>query len=116
MSWCGRLSGFVIVLLAALAPTLSRAHESQPGLLELNQLTDTRYEVVWRAPIYYGRPHPARVQLPELWQAVAEPSRRQLPDSEVFRQVVEVPAGTRWCVRRSFPDHGRNHRRLGSRS
>jgi hydrogenase/urease accessory protein HupE len=93
VSWCGRLSGLAILLLAAFVPTLSPGHESQPGLLELNQLTETRYEVVWRAPIYYGRPHPARLQLPGHWQPVAEPSVRQLPDSEVFRQVVDVPSG-----------------------
>ena len=39
------------------------AHESQPGLLELEQLTADRYEVLWRAPVYYGRPHPARLVL-----------------------------------------------------
>jgi hypothetical protein len=35
------------------------AHESQPGLLELKQLNTNRYEVLWRAPIYYGKPHPS---------------------------------------------------------
>ncbi|MGD8296769.1 MAG: hypothetical protein PVG67_10285, partial [Desulfobacterales bacterium] len=37
------------------------AHESQPGLLELRQLGENRYEVIWRAPIYFGGPHPARL-------------------------------------------------------
>ena len=69
------------------------AHESQPGLLELEQLTADRYEVLWRAPVYYGRPHPARLVLPADWQPVSEPTVRQLPDSAVHRQVVQVEGG-----------------------
>ena len=65
-------------------------HESQPGVLELNQLSNTRYEVIWRAPIYYGRPHPARLQLPGGWETVGEPTIRQLPDSALHRRVVDV--------------------------
>ena len=54
------------------------AHESQPGLLELRQLGENRYEVIWRAPIYYGKPHPAKLQLPEDWMTVGQPTVRQL--------------------------------------
>ena len=71
----------------------ARAHESQPGMLELNQLTDTRYEVVWRAPIYYGRPHPARLEIPDNWQTIGNPTVRQLSDSALHRSIVEVPNG-----------------------
>ena len=70
------------------------AHESQPGLLELRQLGPDRYEVIWRAPIYYGRPHPARLELPEDWQSVGEPTVRQLPDSALHRRVVDIPGGS----------------------
>jgi hydrogenase/urease accessory protein HupE len=70
------------------------AHESQPGLLELRQLAPERYEVIWRAPIYYGKPHPARLELPEDWQSVGEPTVRQLPDSALHRRVVDVPGGS----------------------
>jgi hydrogenase/urease accessory protein HupE len=69
------------------------AHESQPGLLEIRQLGQNRYEVIWRAPIYFGGPHPARLQLPEDWQTIGEPTVRQLPDSALYRRVVDVPGG-----------------------
>ena len=72
----------------------SLAHESQPGLLEMRQLNASRYEVIWRAPIYYGKPHPARLQLPEEWKIVGEPTVRQLPDSALHRRVVEVPGAS----------------------
>ena len=67
------------------------AHELQPSSLELRQLTPERYEVIWRAPIYYGKAHPARLQLPEQWQTVGEPTIKQLSDSALHRRVVSVP-------------------------
>jgi hydrogenase/urease accessory protein HupE len=70
------------------------AHELQPSSLELRQLTPERYEVIWRAPIYYGKPHPANLQLPEQWQTVGEPTIRQLSDSALHRRVVSVPNGS----------------------
>ena len=66
------------------------SHESQPGILELRQVSRDRYEVTWRAPIYYGRPHPARLELPDGWKDTVEPTVRMLPDSQVFRRVVTV--------------------------
>jgi hydrogenase/urease accessory protein HupE len=84
----------VLVLFAALLPGQAFAHESQPGLLELRQLGPERYEVIWRAPIYYGKPHPARLELPADWRTVGEPSVRQLADSALHRRVVDVPAGS----------------------
>jgi hydrogenase/urease accessory protein HupE len=82
---------FLILYTGILGPAF--AHESQPGLLELRQLGENRYEVIWRAPIYFGGPHPARLQLPEDWQTIGEPTVRQLPDSALYRRVVDVPGG-----------------------
>jgi hydrogenase/urease accessory protein HupE len=72
---------------------VAHAHESQPGMLDLRQIAEDRYELTWRAPIYYGKPHPARLELPEHWKDVVEPSQRLLPDSQVFRHVVSVGDG-----------------------
>jgi hydrogenase/urease accessory protein HupE len=70
------------------------AHESQPGLLEIKHLNAARYQVSWRAPIYYGRPHPARLELPKNWKTIGEPTVRQLPDSALHGWIVEVQDGT----------------------
>jgi hydrogenase/urease accessory protein HupE len=70
------------------------AHESQPGLLELKQLGPERYEVIWRAPTYYGKPHPAELLLPEEWQTVGEPTMRQLADSQLYNRIVDVAGGS----------------------
>ena len=69
------------------------AHELQPSSLELRQLTSESYEVIWRAPIYYGKPHPARLQLPDHWQTLGTPTVKQLTDSALHRRMVTVPDG-----------------------
>lgn len=66
------------------------AHESQPATLELRQVATSRYEITWRAPFYYGMPHPAKIELPDDWHDVVQPTERLLPDSQVFRRVVTV--------------------------
>jgi hydrogenase/urease accessory protein HupE len=78
------------VLLALVAPSIALAHESQPGTLDLRQIGRDRYEVVWRAPLYLGRPHPARLELPARWTTVVGPTVRDLPDSQAFRSIVTV--------------------------
>jgi hydrogenase/urease accessory protein HupE len=80
----------IVFILCAGLSSKAFAHESQPGSLELKQLSSNRYEVIWRAPIYYGRPHPARLQLPDNWQTVGEPTVKQLPDSALHRRIVKV--------------------------
>ena len=79
---------WLILCLVPCGPVL--AHESQPGLLELRQLGPERYEVIWRAPVYYGKPHPAELELPQDWRTVGEPTVRQLADSALHRRVVDV--------------------------
>lgn len=78
------------VLLIVTCSFPAMAHESQPGTLEINQLTEDRYDVIWRAPIYYGKPHPAKMQLPENWKDIVQPTERRMVDSIVFHRVVDV--------------------------
>jgi hypothetical protein len=91
-----RLAGALALI--GLWSTPCVAHESQPGLLELRQLTagpsEQTWEVLWRAPIYYGRPHPARLELPSAWEPVAEPTVQRLPSSELHRQMVRIAPGS----------------------
>lgn len=77
-----------LLLAAGVAPIL--AHESQPGTLEINQLASDRYEVTWKAPIYYGKPHPARLQLPDNWNNIVQPTEQRIADSIIFRRMVKI--------------------------
>ena len=88
-----RLS-MIFWILPVLFSSPAIAHESQPGLLELKQLGPERYEVIWRAPTYYGKPHPAELLLPEDWQTVGEPTMRQLADSQLYNHIVDVAGGS----------------------
>ena len=87
-----RLLAAFLLLWTGLAGMV-QAHELQPSSMELRQLTSERFEVIWRAPVYYRKPHPAQLQLPENWQTVGEPTVKQLPDSALHRHVVDVPGG-----------------------
>lgn len=86
-----RFAMLMMVLLVVFGVSgVAHAHESQPGTLELRQVDKDRYEVTWRAPIYFGQPHPARLELPEQWKNAVDPTVRMLADSQVFRRVVTV--------------------------
>ena len=82
---------------------MSVAHESQPGHLEIQQLNKSEYQISWRAPIYYGKPHPARMQLPDHWQLLSEPVRAHLSDSIVEKQTIAIPSDRFDGSRITFP-------------
>lgn len=80
---------FLALIFFALASPVS-GHESQPGTLEIKQMAEDRYDVIFRAPIYYGKPHPARLQLPSGWQNIVQPTQRRMTDSILFQHVMKT--------------------------
>jgi len=70
-----------------------QAHELQPSSLEIQQLSKERYQLIWRAPIYYGNTHPATLQLPESWQSIGKDMISKLEDSHLHRRLFTVPNG-----------------------
>jgi len=84
---CGRIFTGLLLLWCA---GQSLAHELQPSSFEMRQLTPESYEIIWRAPKYYRKPHPARLQLPETWQTVGTPTVTQLADAALHRRMVSV--------------------------
>jgi hydrogenase/urease accessory protein HupE len=89
---CRLARAWVILCLAVISLNTS-AHELQPGSFELRQLSAERFEAIWRAPTYYRKPHPARLQFPDDWRAIAEPKISRLPDGMLHRHLLEVPDG-----------------------
>jgi hydrogenase/urease accessory protein HupE len=85
-----RLAGLLVSICIGMSGS-AIAHELQPSAFELTQLTPERFEVIWRAPVYYGSAHPAQLEFPEAWQIVGEPTIRQLPDAALHRYLLEVP-------------------------
>ncbi|MBT8471743.1 MAG: HupE/UreJ family protein [Marinicaulis sp.] len=45
-----------IIFAAAVSPSGAGAHEIRPGYLEVNEAVENSYEIVWKAPLQFGRP------------------------------------------------------------
>ena len=80
----------ILFFLSAVFIGPASGHESQPGSLEIKQLGPDRYDITWRAPLYYGKPHPATMQLPEDWLTIGQPTERRRADAIVFHRVIET--------------------------
>ena len=89
-----RLAGLCLLLLTAGFAGQPAAHELQPSSFELRQLTPERYEIIWRAPTYYRKPHPARLQLPDNWQPAGAAKVTRLADGALHRRLVDIPPDT----------------------
>lgn len=68
----------------------SLAHESQPATLDIEELSAQQYQIIWKAPIYYGQPHPARLLMPESWKDIVQPTERKLADATLYRWMVHI--------------------------
>jgi hydrogenase/urease accessory protein HupE len=86
------LLGILAGGLVAHAPA-ARAHESRPAYLELDERGPNRWELLWRTPSFSGAPLAVALRLPADARDVAEPTRRELPDSALERRVVERDGG-----------------------
>lgn len=79
---------FVLVMFSIM--TNSIAHEMEPALLDIKQLTAQQFEINWRAPIYYKKPHPSTLVLPEHWQILLNKPVKQVKDSHLYSQIVSI--------------------------
>lgn len=84
------LAAGLLLLTAILVPATLSGHESQPGAVDITALGNDRYEVTWKAPIYYNKPHPAKLELPETWQTVSPQTKRHTGDAIVFTNIVTI--------------------------
>ena len=96
-----RLSLLALFSFLLWQPCALLGHESQPGSLEIEQLGPDRYQVTWRAPIYYGKPHPARLELPAEWETVGQPTQRRRASDIVFERTITT--GGNSLSRKSVP-------------
>lgn len=88
-----RLLAFAFLVFSTLFLGKLSAHELQPATLEIRQYTVERFEVLWRAPVYYGKAHPANLVFPKDWQEVKKPTVKNLPDFALHRYLVDVEQG-----------------------
>ena len=95
----GRITGnrppatILLLLIMLMLPVSSPAHESQPGAVEITELGNNRYEVIWKAPIYYNKPHPAHLKMPDSWQVVTPQTQRRDGNAIIFTTIVSIEDG-----------------------
>jgi hydrogenase/urease accessory protein HupE len=91
LSW-GRLAFFGL-LIAALTPiSIARAHEIRPAYLQVNQVSPTHYQLLWRTPVLSGMRLPVVIKIPDGIRTISGPAQQELSDSLVERSVID--AGT----------------------
>lgn len=83
--WCG--------LWTMLWTGPAAAHESRPAYLEIRELAEGRYDLLWRTPRLSGMPLPVVLQLPEGVTDAVEPMVQILPDSRLERRRIEAADG-----------------------
>ena len=87
-----RLFALLCVALAAISPA-AQAHESRPAYLQIRELGQGRYDVLWRTPVNSGMPLPVVLKLPEGAKDAREPVVQYLNDSTVEKRRIEVSGG-----------------------
>ncbi len=83
------LAGLLITIL--LAPP-SRAHETRPAYLEINETSPSQFSVLWRTPVLSGMRLPIVLKFPDDVQNIREPTFQELADSLVERRVIDAGA------------------------
>ena len=85
-----RMIFFLFLLFFFWQPHLSTGHESQPGTIDIVELGPAKYKITWRAPIYYGKPHPAQLVLPDDWKTIGQPTQIRRQNDILFERVVST--------------------------
>jgi hydrogenase/urease accessory protein HupE len=89
LSW-GRLALFGL-LIPALAPvSIARAHEIRPAYLQVNQVSPTHYQLLWRTPVLSGMRLPVVIKLPDGIRTISGPAQQELSDSLVERSAIDA--------------------------
>ncbi len=87
--WSHLLVWLGLLIVATAAP----AHEARPAYLEINELGQNQYSILWRSPANGRMILPVRVQLPPGLKAASPPVVRELSDSRVETWLVRSPDG-----------------------
>nr|WP_246246021.1 HupE/UreJ family protein [Mesorhizobium zhangyense] len=83
------LLGFLISFLAACVCV--SAHEIRPAYLQIDQIGQNRFNVLWRTPILSGMRLPVLLKFSDGIKPVTEQMERELSDSVIERNVIESP-------------------------
>lgn len=79
----------VVFLLLLTSAVTGWSHESRPAYLEIKEVAEGRYSVLWRTPLLSGMRLPVALRFPEGVTNRSEPIIQQLNDSLIDRRVIE---------------------------
>lgn len=82
----------LVTSIVAMAGAAS-AHEVRPAYLQIDQIGQGRFSVLWRTPLFSGMRLPVVLQFSDGIKQAMQPSKRQLSDSIVERSMIEAPGG-----------------------
>ena len=74
-------------------PSAGAAHEVRPAYLQIDQISENRFTMLWRAPVLSGARLPVLLRFSDGINVVSGPAERQLPDSIIERSIIEAPDG-----------------------
>jgi hydrogenase/urease accessory protein HupE len=69
------------------------AHEVRPAYLQIDQIGQSRFSVLWRTPLLSGMRLPVLLKYSDGIRQVTEPSERKLSDSVIERSMIESVSG-----------------------
>jgi hydrogenase/urease accessory protein HupE len=78
----------ILALIGAMAGAAS-AHEVRPAYLQIDQIGQGRFSMLWRTPIFSGMRLPVVLQFSEGIKQATTPSKRELSDSIIERSMIE---------------------------
>ncbi|KAA0910801.1 HupE/UreJ family protein [Pusillimonas sp. ANT_WB101] len=84
---------FALMICVLTMPASVSAHEVRPAYLQIDQVGEARFNVLWRTPLLSGMRLPVLLRFSDGIKLMTEPSERQLPDSVVERSLIEAPNG-----------------------
>lgn len=92
---CQAGAGLLIALVVAILSMTAAvsAHEVRPAYLQIDQIGQNRFSVLWRTPLFSGMRLPVVLQFSDGIKQATEPSKRQLSDSIVERSMIEAAGG-----------------------
>lgn len=87
-----RLIALLFVAFAGISAS-AQAHESRPAYLQIREVGQGKYDLLWRTPVNAGMPLPVVLQLPAGTVNTTEPVIQRLNDSTIEKRRIEVPGG-----------------------
>jgi len=86
-----RTSTLLLAMLAMIGAMAGAAfaHEVRPAYLQIDQIGQDRFSMLWRTPIFSGMRLPVVLQFSDGIKQATTPSKRQLSDSIIERSIIE---------------------------